>query len=84
MIEALNKKVTIKRLHKDKVTAGGIHLQTEDNPNPQGEVLSVGEEVTNVKAGDVVFLDWRYVFQLTFDGDNVYVTDISNILAVER
>ena len=85
MINAIQKKVTVKRLHKDKITAGGIHLQSEDNPNPQAEVLSIGEEVTSdVKIGDIVFLDWRYVFQLTFEGDNIYVTDISNILAVER
>jgi co-chaperonin GroES (HSP10) len=85
MIEAVKTKVTIKRIHKDKVTSGGIHLSYEDNPNPQAEVLSVGEEVkANVKQGDIVFLDWRYVHQLTFGETKIYVMDESNILAVER
>jgi len=86
MIEAVKTKITVQRIHKDKVTAGGIVLHHEDNPNPQGLVLSVGSEVkADIKAGDTVFMDWRYVFQLTFDSDNnVYVTDESNILAVER
>jgi co-chaperonin GroES (HSP10) len=84
MIKAVKTKLTIKRLHKDKVTEGGIHLSYEDNPNPQAEVLSVGEEVkANVKPGDVIFLDWRYVLQLTFDDNKVYVMDEGNILAVE-
>jgi co-chaperonin GroES (HSP10) len=86
MIEALNTKVTIKRLHKERTSAGGIVLQHEDNPNPQGIVQSVGPDVkSNIKVGDVVFIDWRYTFQLTFDkDDNTYVTDVSNILAADR
>jgi co-chaperonin GroES (HSP10) len=86
MIEALNTKVTIKRIHKETTTSGGIVLQHEDNPNPQGVVQSVGPDVkSNIAVGDVVFIDWRYTFQLTFEkDDNTYVTDASNVLAVEK
>lgn len=86
MIEALNTKVTIKRQHKEKTTSSGIVLQHEDNPNPQAIIVNVGPDVkANVKVGDTVFLDWRYVFQLTFHTDeNIYVTDVSNILAVDN
>jgi co-chaperonin GroES (HSP10) len=85
MISAVKTKLTVKRIHKDKVTAGGIMLHQEDNPSPQATVLSVGEEVkATVKVGDVVYIDWRYAFALSNDEDKVYVTDESNILAVER
>lgn len=84
-IEALKTKVTIKRIHKEKTTASGIVLQHEDNPNPQAVIQTVGSEVkANIKPGDIIFLDWRYVFQLTFDDDRIYITDESNILAIER
>lgn len=85
MIKAVKTKLTVGRIHKEKVTSGGIVLHHEDNPNPQAQVLSVGEDVkANVKVGDIIFLDWRFVIQLTFDGNNVYVTDESNILAVDH
>jgi co-chaperonin GroES (HSP10) len=85
MIEAVKTRITIKRIHKEKTTASGIVLQNEDNPNPQAIVLSIGADVKiPIKAGDVVFVDWRYVVQLTHTGETVYVTDESNILAVDR
>ena len=86
MIEAVKTKITVKRIHKEKVTAGGIVLQHEDNPNPTAEVMSIGEEVkAPIKLGDIIYLDWRYVFQLSQDDeDKIYVTDESNVLAVIR
>jgi co-chaperonin GroES (HSP10) len=86
MIEALNTKVTIKKQHKEKTTSSGIVLQHEDNPNPTATIVGVGPDVkSDIKVGDQVFLDWRYVFQLTFHTDeNIYITDVSNILAVDK
>ena len=55
MIHAVKTKLTVKRIHKEKMSQGGIHLSYEDNPSPQATVLSVGEEVkANVRVGDVV------------------------------
>lgn len=56
VIQAINDKVVVEVIMQEKVTSGGIILPVNVDKDPQsyGEVLSVGEEVENIKVGDIV------------------------------
>jgi len=56
IVKALGDKVVVEVIMQEKVTSGGIILPVNVDKDPQGygEVLSIGEEVKNVKVGDIV------------------------------
>ncbi len=69
---------------KPGMTAGGLHVPETAKPTlVRGEVQSVGEDVKNIKAGDVI-----HVFPLdAFPGDaegNYGTCDFATVLLVER
>lgn len=84
MLKTIKKRCIIEQIQAEKVSAGGIVLQNDQDPNPQARVLSVGGEVTEVKVGDIICVDWRYVVQVKSGDHKLYVTDESNILAIEE
>jgi len=55
-IEAVKDKVVVKLIREDKVTKGGIILPDNVSNAPQayGEVISVGDDVSKIKVGDIL------------------------------
>jgi len=84
MLKTIKKRCIVERIHAEKVSAGGIVLQNDQDPNPQARIVRIGSEVTEVKEGDIVCVDWRYVIQITSGDNKLYVMDESNILAIEE
>jgi co-chaperonin GroES (HSP10) len=84
MLKTIKKRCIIEQVQQEKVSLGGIVLQNDQTPNPQARVVNIGSEVTEVKVGDIICVDWRYVVQITHDDHKLYVTDESNILAIEE
>jgi co-chaperonin GroES (HSP10) len=84
MIKAIKKRCIIERIEAEKVTAGGIVLQHSQEYNPRAKILSVGEQVTEVKVGDVIVLDWRNTVPLKYNDQTYFVTEEGNIWAVEE
>jgi len=56
VIQAVNDKIVVEVIMQEKVTSGGIILPVNVDKDPQGygEVLSIGEEVENIKVGDII------------------------------
>lgn len=84
MLKTIKKRCIIEQVQQEKVSVGGIVLQNDQDPNPQARVVNVGSEVTEVKIGDIICVDWRYVVQIKTGDQKLYVTDESNILAIEE
>ena len=73
-IKPLGKRVLIKQVEQEEVTKSGIVLPgTASKEKPiTGEVLAVGKDVEDVKAGDKVK-----------DGDDTYlILDMDNVLGI--
>ena len=85
-VKALKTRVIITRREVEKTTASGIVLSgPQDDPNPRAYVYHVGPDVKGeIKAGDCVVVDWRYVSQMEYNKQKYYVVDEQNILAVEE
>lgn len=86
MIKALKTRVIITRPEAERVTAGGIVLQSAlEDANPRAVVHDIGPDVKiDIRVGDRVVVDWQYVSQMSFEGNKFYVVDQANVLAVEE
>ena len=84
IIKPLGKRVLIKQVEQEEVTKSGIVLPgTASKEKPiTGEVLAVGKEVEDVKAGDKVIFE-KYSGTEVKDGDNSFlILDIDSVLAI--
>ena len=84
IIKPLGKRVLIKQVEQEEGTKSGIVLPgTASKEKPiTGEVLAVGKEVEDVKAGDKVIFE-KYSGTEVKDGDNSFlILDIDNVLAI--
>ena len=84
IIKPLGKRVLIKQVEQEEVTKSGIVLPgTASKEKPiTGEVLAVGKEVEDVKAGDKVIFE-EYSGTEVKDGDDSFlILDIDNVLAI--
>ena len=84
IIKPLGKRVLIKQVEQEEVTKSGIVLPgTASKEKPiTGEVLAVGKDVEDVKAGDKVIFE-KYSGTEVKDGDNSFlILDIDNVLAI--
>ena len=60
MIKPLKKNISIVRLKKKNTTESGIVLQSDYDGNvDRAQVIEIGSEVTMVKPGDNLFIDWN-------------------------
>ena len=84
IIKPLGKRILIKQTQQEEVTKSGIVLPgTASKEKPiTGEVLAVGKEVEDVKAGDKVIFE-KYSGTEVKDGDDSFlILDIDNVLAI--
>lgn len=84
IIKPLGKRVLIKQVEQEEVTKSGIVLPgTASKEKPiTGEVLAVGKDVEDVKAGDKIIFE-KYTGTEVKDGDDSFlILDIENVLAI--
>ena len=84
IIKPLGKRVLIKQVEQEEVTKSGIVLPgTASKEKPiTGEVIAVGKDVEDVKAGDKVMFE-KYTGTEVKDGDDSFlILDIDNVLAI--
>lgn len=84
IIKPLGKRVLIKQVEQEEVTKSGIVLPgTASKEKPiTGEVLAIGKDVEDVKAGDKVIFE-KYTGTEVKDGDDSFlILDIENVLAI--
>ena len=84
IIKPLGKRVLIKQVEQEEVTKSGIVLPgTASKEKPiTGEVIAVGKDVEDVKAGDKVIFE-KYTGTEVKEGDDSFlILDIENVLAI--
>lgn len=84
IIKPLGKRVLIQEVKQEEVTKSGIVLPgTVSKEKPiTGEILAVGDEVSEVKVGEKVIYE-KYTGTEVKDGDVEYLLiDMKNVLAI--
>ena len=84
IIKPLGKRVLIKQVEQEEVTKSGIVLPgTASKEKPiTGEVLAVGKDVEDVKAGDKVIFEKYSGTEVKDEDDSFLILDIENVLAI--
>jgi chaperonin 10 Kd subunit len=84
IIKPLGKRVLIKQVEQEEVTKSGIVLPgTASKEKPiTGEVLAVGKDVEDVKAGDKVIFEKYTGTEVKDEDDSFLILDIENVLAI--
>ncbi|UTS52123.1 hypothetical protein [Synechococcus phage BUCT-ZZ01] len=78
-IKALGTKVLITQ-HEEKKAEGSIIIKETVN-NTKARVLSVGDKVTEVSEGDIIFVEWKEAKPISGDKRRVFI-DVKHIIAV--
>ena len=83
-LRPLGKKVLIGENKRENITASGIIIEGADchGESRSGTVVAIGPEVTAVKNGDKVLLDWSKATVTTVDGAQRVIVLEENIVAV--
>jgi co-chaperonin GroES (HSP10) len=76
MLNPVGKRIIIKPLE----VKHGTLIITNSKPT-QFTIISVGDEVTKVKAGDVIYLEKHYGIDIDYEGEKFLVIDEASILA---
>jgi co-chaperonin GroES (HSP10) len=85
-MKPIGKMVYIAEVQVEKTTAGGIILTNDSSLKETkfAKVLSVGDEVTKVKVGDKIVLNWSKCFPVKVDGTERALIEEENILAIDE
>lgn len=84
IVQPLHSKVLVAENNVEYKSEAGILLDGADSvrQTAQTTVLAIGPKVTEVKVGDVVFIDWSKGTVVSIDGYQRVMVDESNIIMV--
>jgi co-chaperonin GroES (HSP10) len=84
IVTPLKKKVLVAENKAEQTTESGIILDgtTSNRDSKQGTVLAVGPQVTLVKVGDVIMLEWNKAQVVKIGDAQRVIVDEDNIVAV--
>lgn len=84
MVTPLKKKVLVAENKAEQTTESGIILDgtTSNRDSKQGTVLAIGPQVTLVKVGDVIMLEWNKAQVVKIGEAQRVIIDEDNIVAV--
>jgi co-chaperonin GroES (HSP10) len=83
-VTPLKKKVLVAENKAEQTTESGIILDgtTSNRDSKQGTVLAIGPQVTLVKVGDVIMLEWNKAQVVKIGDAQRVIVDEDNIVAV--
>ena len=84
IVTPLKKKVLVAENKAEQTTESGIILDgtTSNRDSKQGTVLAIGPQVTLVKVGDVIMLEWNKAQGVKIGDAQRVIVDEDNIVAV--
>lgn len=77
MLMPVAKRVLIQPIHDDK---NGVIIITNKKPI-QYSVIAIGDEVTKVRPGNIIYLEKHYGVEIDHEGEKYLVIDEASILA---
>ena len=85
-MQAINYYLIIDKIKEAPKKVGGLELTESQNKDVRylkGEVISVGDQVPNIKPGDIVRYDKHAGHGIEYDDKLYYVIKISDVVIVE-
>ena len=82
MLRPLRKKIVIEEVATENVSASGIVLTGRPTDVKHSRALAIGNEVTEVKVGDTLIVDWQFASKSSYESKTIFVIDEDNVIAV--
>ena len=83
MLQPLRNKLILKLIEKEKVTESGIVLAAADRDEAnKGQVVAIGEDVTDIQLLDYVLPDWNKAQKTKYEGEDYYIIHQDDIVAI--
>lgn len=83
MIKPIKKKVAVKLIDKPKESSGGIILVAADREEAnKGEVVAIGEDVTEVAVGDLILPNWNAAQKVVVESEEYFIVEEDDIVLV--
>jgi co-chaperonin GroES (HSP10) len=85
-MQAINYYLIIDKIKEAPKKVGGLELTESQNKDVRylkGEVISAGDQVPNIKTGDIVRYDKHAGHGIEYDDKLYYVIKISDVVIVE-
>lgn len=77
-MKAIGKNILVKQQEEQK-KEGLLIIPKDSQSNPLWEVISVGENVSTISIGDIVFIK-KYGVEKINEKEEIYVTEIDQII----
>ena len=81
-MQAIRKQVILQAVEQATETASGIIVKGHSDEQTPATVISCGHEVTEVKTGDRVMIDWRHAQPFSYQNQQYFRILETNIIAV--
>lgn len=83
MLRPIKNNIIVELIEKEKVSAGGIVLQSADREEvSKGLVLAIGPNVEYIKVGELVLPNWNKAQKSKFDDKEFYVISEDEIVLI--
>ena len=84
IVNPLRKNVLVAENKRENTTDSGIVIQGAEGlgESKTGKVLAIGDEVTDVKVGDTIYLMWNKAKLVKIDGAQRVIISQDDIVAV--
>lgn len=83
MLRPLKDRLLVSYLEKEEMTAGGIIIPDTAKERPQkGKVESIGKEVEDIKAGDVIMFKTYAPDNIKIDGKEYGVLKMEDVMGI--
>lgn len=78
-IKPLKTKVALHQIDNEVTSSSGLVIMGGDKNTPEGMVIAIGPQVTDVVVGNRVMVDWA---KATYVGNDVLIVEQEHITAV--
>lgn len=86
-LQAIGTKIVVKRIVKEQTHASGLVLSNSSDPNPPAELVSIGPEAQEknpqLAQGQLAHIAWNSVAQVKYQGEELYIVDVTGVFAIE-
>lgn len=83
MLKPLKNKLVVEIIEKEKVSPGGIILtKTDRDEVNRCKVVSIGPEVLDISAGDVILPNWNAATKTVVDGNTYYLLSEDDVVLI--
>ena len=82
MLKTIKKNIILKLIYKNEYEKNGIIIKSTNSLNLIGNVISIGNEVKDVKVGDKVIYNDINAKKIIYESNEYFVLDEKDVLAI--